>query len=105
MRCCCRDLLELLADSQRSFSNDFRRNFRRRRQADAVDVALSESGHVERRFAKRLCRRTAGGCHRAAGLVPLDDQRSMAEECRQLGRAFPRGTGADRDQIVRVGHW
>ena len=65
-----------------------------------VDVAVTESGDKERRFAQRLRRRAAGGRDRASRTVSFDDGAPQAEERRQLGGALAGRPRPNGDEIV-----
>ena len=79
-------------------------NVWRRRQVEAVDIAVAEPGQVEGRFAERFRRRAAGGRHRPAGPVLLDDDRAMSVEGGQFRRTLARWSRPDGDKVINFCH-
>ena len=99
-----RKILKQRADAPRSRANDAHREFGRNRHAQAVDVAVAESGDEERRFAQRLGRRAARRRDRASRAILFHDGTPQAKERRQLGGTLARRPRTNCDQIVHSRH-
>src|SRR5205085_3367685 len=102
-----RHALQQVTHASSSIPDCIRHDLGRRREMQAVDIAIAKAGDVESSLAERLRRNAPCGRYRTAGSVLLDNRRTMAEKRRQLGRGFARRTGANGDEIVsfhQLGH-